>query len=235
MRSAALSRFGHRLAGEAVRRAWEAAAHFGAIHPDSARADRFGRLGEGSLIAFPVTELSGERWMDIGAATLVSRYATLAVGYGPDQVDGLGPGPVLVLGERCVINVRCTILAHHSVVLGDDVWLGRDVFITDANHGYTDLDVAIGRQMGDGEPVSIGAGSWIGHGAVILPGVTIGRHVVVGAGSVVTTDLPDQCVAAGVPARVVRRHHPDLGWVRADDVASADRAEPVAGTGRSHR
>jgi acetyltransferase-like isoleucine patch superfamily enzyme len=54
-------------------------------------------------------------------------------------------------------------------------------------------------------PVSIGDGSWLGHGTVVLPGVTIGRHVVVGANSVVTSDLPDNCVAAGVPARVIRQ------------------------------
>lgn len=63
----------------------------------------------------------------------------------------------------------------------------------------------IGRQLMPERPVTIGDGSWLGHGTVVLPGASIGRHVVVGANSVVTGDLPDNCVAAGAPARVIRR------------------------------
>jgi acetyltransferase-like isoleucine patch superfamily enzyme len=64
--------------------------------------------------------------------------------------------------------------------------------------------------------VRIGDGSWLGHGTVVLPGVTIGRHVVIGANSVVTDDIPDRCVAAGSPARVIRRWVEGRGWVRED-------------------
>ena len=55
------------------------------------------------------------------------------------------------------------------------------------------------------EPVRIGAGSWVGTNSVVLPGVTIGKHVAIGAGSVVTTDLPDNSVAVGSPARVIQQ------------------------------
>jgi len=88
------------------------------------------------------------------------------------------------------------------------------VYITDQNHGYEDVDVPIGRQVAPERPVRIGSGSWLGHGTVVLPGATIGRHVVIGANSVVTGELPDYCVAAGAPAVVIRRHHDDEGWVR---------------------
>jgi acetyltransferase-like isoleucine patch superfamily enzyme len=64
--------------------------------------------------------------------------------------------------------------------------------------------------------VSIGDGSWLGHGTVVLPGAQIGRHVAVGANSVVRGELPDYCVAAGNPARVIRRYVPGAGWVRGD-------------------
>ena len=208
------SLIGRRWLGEAVRRCWEAAGKYGAIYPGSIRSDRFGRLGAGSIVAFPMNDLFGERWMDIGDEVLVSPYATLTVGYGPAQVEGLGPGPHLVIGDRSVVNVGCSITAHTSITLGDDVWLGRNVFITDTNHGYEDVDVPIGRQMGPLRPVSIGAGSWIGHGAVVLAGSTIGEHVVVAAGSVVTGDIPDRCVVAGTPARIVRRHVEGSTWVR---------------------
>ena len=60
----------------------------------------------------------------------------------------------------------------------------------------------------------IGAGSWLGHGTIVLPGARIGEHVVIGAGSVVTGEIPDRSVAVGNPARVIRRWEPGAGWVR---------------------
>lgn len=81
------------------------------------------------------------------------------------------------------------------------------------NHGYERLDVPIAAQNQPESPIRIGDGTWLGHHVVVLPGVTIGRHVVVGAGSVVTEDLPDYCVAVGSPARVIRRYL-NGEWVR---------------------
>jgi acetyltransferase-like isoleucine patch superfamily enzyme len=67
--------------------------------------------------------------------------------------------------------------------------------------------------MWTNEPVSIGRGSWLGHGAIVLPGSRIGRHVVVAAGAVVAgLHAPDNCVIAGVPARVVRKYVAGEGW-----------------------
>jgi acetyltransferase-like isoleucine patch superfamily enzyme len=78
----------------------------------------------------------------------------------------------------------------------------------------------IAHLFGEAKPVRIGSGSWIGHGAVVLPGAYIGEHVVVGAGSVVTGKVPDYCVAVGSPARVIRRYDladPDRGWYPVDE------------------
>jgi acetyltransferase-like isoleucine patch superfamily enzyme len=79
------------------------------------------------------------------------------------------------------------------------------VYITDQNHGYEDITIPISKQSQPERAVSIGDGSWLGHGSVVLPGVTIGQHVVIGANSVVTKDIPDFSVAVGVPAKVIRR------------------------------
>ncbi|MBW3630989.1 MAG: hypothetical protein KY464_17080, partial [Gemmatimonadetes bacterium] len=76
-----------------------------------------------------------------------------------------------------------------------------------------DLDIPIGQQWLAEEPVRIGAGSWIGAAVIVLPGSDIGRHVTVAAGSVVRGSLPDNCVAAGSPAKVVRQHVEGRGWV----------------------
>ena len=103
------------------------------------------------------------------------------------------------IGDRCLIGKGSGIVGHLSVDIGDDVWTGHFVYITDQNHGYEDTTRPISRQSQPERPVVIGDGSWLGHGTVVLPGARIGRHVAVAAGSVVTGDLPDLCVAAGAP------------------------------------
>ena len=95
-------------------------------------------------------------------------------------------------------------MAHREVVVGDDVWFGPGVYVTDAGHDPSDLTVPIGHRMEPARAVHIGNGSWLGAGVVVLPGVTIGDHVAVGANSVVCDDLPSNTVAVGSPARVVR-------------------------------
>lgn len=126
----------------------------------------------------------------------------------------LGMSPVLRVGDRCVIGRGSHIIAHHSLVIGDDVFTGPYVYITDQNHTYTDTETPIGRQWPVNSGVSIGAGCWLGAGAVILPGAQIGANVVVGAGSVVRGQVPDHCVVAGVPGRIVREYVPGEGWSR---------------------
>jgi acetyltransferase-like isoleucine patch superfamily enzyme len=149
--------------------------------------------------------------MHIGKGTLIGPYVSLSVGMTPEQIPVLDP--TLVIGDRCLINKGNAIVAHFSVVIGDDVFTGPNCYITDQNHAYEDLSLPIGAQKADEKAVYIGSGSWLGYGVVVLPGVTIGEHVTVAAGSVVTTDLPDRCVAAGSPARVVR-HYADGEWRR---------------------
>ncbi len=207
----ATGRWCRRIAGELVQRGWERARSLGALHPESMRAARFGHLGSGSLIGFPTTALFGERWMHIGADTLIGPWVTLTAGYSPDQPDV--PERAICIGDRCVVGARSSIIAHSRIEIGDDVWMGEDVFITDANHGYEDHIVPIGRQIADAEPVAIGDGSWLGRGAIVLPGAQLGRHVVVAAGSVVRGVVPSECVMAGVPARIVRRRDADGRWL----------------------
>ena len=128
----------------------------------------------------------------------------------------LGNIPACSIGARCLLGKSSGIVTHESIEIGDDVFTGHHVYITDASHGYEDVDAPIGRQFGESKPVRVGAGSWLGHGVVVLPGADIGRHVAVGAGSVVTGALPDFSVAVGSPARVVRRYVEGEGWVRVD-------------------
>lgn len=192
----------------AVRRSLE---WLGEITPGTRSAARFGSFGQASLIGFPQATIMGERAIHIGTETLIGRECTLTVGYGPDQKSL--PERGLVIGDRCVFGAFSTLTAHEGIEIGDDVWFGQGVFVSDASHGYQDPDEPIGRQLGSHQRVSIGSGSWIGHRAMILPGARIGRNVVVGAGSVVRGEVPDHAVVAGVPARILRRFEPGVGWV----------------------
>ena len=115
------------------------------------------------------------------------------------------------------------IVGHLAIDIGNDVWTGHHVYITDQNHGYEDVTRPISQQTQPERPVVIGDGSWLGAGSVVLPGATIGKHVAVGANSVVTGELPDFCVAVGAPARVIKRYDPASGWKPADEFRKRER------------
>jgi len=207
---------GRRLLNRAVLAAWRRVRRLGEIVPGTTAAEEFASFGAASCIDFPQATILNPDHIHVGAGVLVGPHSTLSVGYGvgDPRIDER----ILVIGDRCMLGTRTTITAHERIEIGDDVFFGQNVFVTDASHGYQDPDVPIGRQWGPHQPVSIGAGTWVGHGAVILPGAQIGRNVVVAAGAVVRGVVEDHAVVAGSPARVVRRLEPGVGWVGSSDV-----------------
>lgn len=200
--------------GSSIRWAWDALTRRAAIGPHTRAGRRFGRFGTGSIICFPPNTIFNERYIHIGAATMLGPGITLSAGMVPGQ-ECLAD-PVVRIGDRCLIGKGSGIVGHFSITIGDDVWTGHHVYITDQNHGYSDITRPISVQTMPERPVVIGDGSWIGHGTVVLPGSVIGRHVTIGANSVVTGEIPDYSVAVGNPARVIRRHVDGEGWVRVD-------------------
>lgn len=201
-----------RMAAWAVHAAWRWTQRAGTVTAKTGAGQRFASFGPGSLLAFPTGTIYGERWIEIGAATMVGEQASICAGMSPGH--DLGPDPVLRIGDRCVIGRGSHIVAHQSIDIGDDVFTGPYVYITDQNHSYADPDLPIGRQWPVNAPVSIGAGTWLGTGVIVLPGAAIGRNVVVAAGSVVRGVIGDRCVVAGVPARVVKEFDPETGWTK---------------------
>jgi carbonic anhydrase/acetyltransferase-like protein (isoleucine patch superfamily) len=194
-----------RRAGRAVawwlaHRLWQGAQWAGKITADTPAGHAFASFGAGSVIGFPTGALYGQAWIMIGTGTLIGEQVSLSAGMVPGQ--DLGGEPVLRIGDRCVVGRGSHIVAHRSIVIGNDVYTGPYVYITDQNHSYADPELPIG------------AGSWLGAGAIVLPGACIGRNVVVAAGSVVRGRVPDRCVVAGVPARVVREYVTGNGWSR---------------------
>jgi acetyltransferase-like isoleucine patch superfamily enzyme len=194
-------------------RVWAWLRWAGGIGPQHRLGRRFAAFGEGALICFPPGDNLGEEHIAIGAGTMVAPNVTMSVGMAPGQPLPHGAtSPVLQIGDRCLIGRGSHLVAHRSVVIGDDVITGPHCYVTDQNHVYADPDTPIGRQWPTEDAVEIGPGSWLGTGAIILPGTRLGRNTVVGAGAVVRGDFPDHAVLAGIPATVVRRYTPDAGW-----------------------
>ena len=107
-----------------------------------------------------------------------------------------------------MIETNCNFRIHcaGNITIGSNVLIGRDVFIIDHNHGknpesrggYLAQDLEI-------KDIVIGDGVWLGHRVCVVPGVKIGEHSIIGAGSVVTRSIPSYCIAAGCPAKVLKR------------------------------
>ena len=106
------------------------------------------------------------------------------------------PGAVLVIGNRCGFS-GCSIVADKEVVIGNHVMVG-------ANTSIGDRDDHPGRLGTSPQPVHIGNNVFIGMHCMIMKGVTIGDNAIIGAGSIVTKDIPANCIAAGVPCKVIK-------------------------------
>jgi maltose O-acetyltransferase len=107
------------------------------------------------------------------------------------------------IGERTFINFDCVLLDCNNITIGDEVQLAPGVHIYTATHPIDARERRAGFEYA--LPVSIGDGAWLGGGTIVCPGVSIGENTVVGAGSVVTRDLPANVVAAGNPCRILRQ------------------------------
>lgn len=110
-------------------------------------------------------------------------------------------GTNIFLGKRCFFNFNCVVLDVCRVTIGDYTLFGPAVQIYTATHPF---EAELRRSQEFAKPIEIGSDVWIGGGAIICPGVTIGSRAVIGAGSVVTRDIPEDVFAAGNPCRVIR-------------------------------
>lgn len=109
----------------------------------------------------------------------------------------------ITLGDDIRINRGCTITSYSKISIGDFTIIGEYSSIRDANHGMA-KDAPMRYQPHTSLPIEIGRDVWIGRGACVLPGVSIGNGSIIGANSVVTKDIPGGVVAAGVPAVIIR-------------------------------
>lgn len=119
-----------------------------------------------------------------------------------------GNNPQLEIGDKVSIGEYSHITCANKVTIGNGVLTGRFVLITDNCHGNNTKEVAdiapLAREIHSNGPVYIGENVWIGDKVTILPNVTIGKGCIIAANAVVTKDIPEYSVAAGVPAKVIK-------------------------------
>jgi acetyltransferase-like isoleucine patch superfamily enzyme len=159
----------------------------------------FSHFGRNTVLMYPL-RLNGEARIAIDDRVFIGPGSWLQT-----LPDGDNVSVAVSIGKECSFAGATVISAARSVILEENVLLARNVYISDHIHKYSDIGTPIMAQGLDKiEPVLIKRGAWLGQNVVVCPGVTIGAGAVIGANSVVTKSIPDYCVAAGAPARVLR-------------------------------
>lgn len=162
------------------------------------------KRGKGSVIYRSVRrDIVPFNTFSLGRRSVVEDFATINNAVGD-----------VIVGSRTRIGLGNTVIG--PVTIGDDVQIAQNVTISGMNHNYSDINRIIDDQGVTTSPITIADDVWIGANSVVTMGVTIGRHSVVAACSVVTSDVPPLCVVAGNPARIVKRYDTKTGeWVKA--------------------
>ena len=189
------------------------------------RLHGFGALGEASFVRPPYTITSARR-IFIGDRTVIGPNALLSV---VSEHLGERYDPSLRIGDDTSVGQNFVVSCLRDVSIGSRVLISSNVFVGDSMHRYDDPARAVIEQpMRDCGSARVGDGAFIGIGAIIMPGISVGCHAVVGAGAIVTEDVPDHCVVAGNPARIIKRYDEDLrAWIS----VSAAAARPSADAG----
>lgn len=166
---------------------------------------RFGSMGKLSYMAKPL-RLVNPRYIQIGEHVTILPQARIECvrRWNSDSFQG-----ELIVGDGTSIEQGCHIIAGDRLEIGRDVTISAFVYIADCGHGIADVTTGVMKQPLQVRRTSIGDGAFIGIGARIMPGVKIGAHAVVGANAVVSHDVPDYHMAAGVPARIIKKYNFD--------------------------
>lgn len=165
----------------------------------------FGAMGKNCTISLPFKSsntkdifLGNRVWINAGAwIDCFTEYA------------GQQWHPKLEIGDDTGIGYRSHIMVIGHMKIGKKVMIANNVYISDNLHGFENIDVPIVAQPLKHATVEIEDDVWLGENVCVLPGVTIGRHSVIGANSVVTKDIPPYSVAVGSPAKVIKQYNHD--------------------------
>lgn len=139
---------------------------------------------------FPYNEFN------LGANSVIEDFATVNNGVGHVNI-----------GHHTIVGMGNVIIG--PVTIGNEVMLAQNIVISGLNHGYEDVTISPRQQKEICKQIIISDDVWIGSNVVITAGVTLGKHCIIGAGSVVTKDIPEFAVAVGNPAKVIKKYNPE--------------------------
>lgn len=168
-------------------------------------SNEFTNIGKNVFFQHPIT-LLGTPYISLGSNIQFGKLCILAA---HTSYYNQVLSPKITIGDNCNFGEYNHITCINSITIGNNVLTGRFVTITDNSHGETnrtsmEIDPSKRNLYSKGE-VAIGSNVWIGDKVTILPGVTIGDGVVIAANSVVTKDIPDYCIVAGIPAKIINQ------------------------------
>ena len=167
----------------------------------------FKSFGRGSYCIKPLRVLGG-KYVRIG--NNVSILNALRI----EAYERRGNDTVITIGDNSNIEQNVHITGAERVSIGKNVSVLGGVVITDIIHPYKDINIPAAEQGIITRPVEIGEQCFLGMYSMIMPGVCLGKHVIVGAHSVVTTNVPDYCVVAGAPAKIIKKYNRDENkWI----------------------
>lgn len=162
----------------------------------------FESFGIGSSIQYPFNISHPER-INIGSGVTILSNVRMQI---YPELTGLDSR--ISIGDGSYIVYNNSFLAGGNITIGKQVLMASNILITSENHGMDPmLETPYMDQKLICKDVNIGDGVWIGQGAMILPGVTIGEKSIIAAGAVVTKSIPAYCIAGGVPAKVIKRYN----------------------------
>lgn len=152
--------------------------------------------------------LQGRKGIEIGRNVRILKNGRLSLirSYLGEKFD-----PQLIIGDDSEIHQNCHITCAEKITLGKSVILVSNVTVTDIIHPYEDIYTPINKTKLITRPVVIGDQTYIYNNSVILPGSIIGKHCIIGANSLVNSNIPDYSVAVGNPAKIIKRFSLDLG------------------------
>jgi len=164
-----------------------------------------GKCGADSYIYLP-RRIDGAGYIELGKRSTIDKYSWLnAVAY----YAGESFTPRIFIGDDVHIGRYACIASINSIIIEEGCLTSEYVYISDHAHGLSpEAGLIVDQKLESKGPVCIGAHSFIGYRACVMPGVSLGKHCVVGANSVVTSSFPDYSMVAGCPARLIKRYSP---------------------------
>lgn len=155
------------------------------------------KKGKGARVR-PRTRMDVVPWnkFELGIDSTIEDFSAINNGVGD-----------VIIGDRTKIGLSNTIIG--PVTIGNDIRLAQNITLSGLNHNYEDINLPIHEQGVSTSPIVIEDDCWIGANVVVVAGITVGKHSIVAAGSIVTKNIPPYSVAVGNPARVIKKYSPE--------------------------